>query len=422
MKNILCVNGSVGMSSEAITLNHLYCDCQTLRLAAIPWCDIIQYAVYHSTKLKCSNRHPFICNLYPSGRSASVISDCMASDIELPSSVGEISDANDDCELPSSCGSGHESGSDVAPGAPSAPAGLDVSMPSNYSDADCASSDDDSVCDLPDPVSESEIVDMPDLRGDGPRAAASAPRHPETFTRVPRPDQVVLSQRPVRLQMAAELYSVPRVLPVVMQYLGLDGQILSLDIHTGWDFRQSASQSLSLQILQTWNVLVVILSPPCTAFSVLQELWNFPRLSAEKVKHIWSIGMTFLIHAMNAAQLQLNSGRYFIFEHPAGATSWKQPCVQKISMQPGVFVIQFDQCMLGLVTKVDQIPTRKRTKIMTNIPALVKLLSVYKCDRSHDHCRIEGTEGGVKRSVWAQCYPEALCNVLAKSVASVVRG
>jgi hypothetical protein len=31
------------------------------------------------------------------------------------------------------------------------------------------------------------------------------------------------------------------------------------------------------------------------------------------------------------------------------------------------------------------------------------------CDKMHEHVTVQGSEGGEKRSVWAQRYPPALC-------------
>ncbi len=61
-------------------------------------------------------------------------------------------------------------------------------------------------------------------------------------------------------QSVAEFYSPPRVLPAA-RGLGLTG-CLSLDILTGWDFRDEGLQRLSLKLLNLLNVLFLLLSPP----------------------------------------------------------------------------------------------------------------------------------------------------------------
>ena len=82
---------------------------------------------------------------------------------------------------------------------------------------------------------------------------------------------------------------------------------------------------------------------------------------------------------------------------------------------PGVGSVVLDQCMLGLVSKVTETPMRKRTRIMTNSHELIKLLSGKCCDKTHSHQKIEGNEGGVKRSVWAQVYPPGLVQIIAEA-------
>ena len=103
---------------------------------------------------------------------------------------------------------------------------------------------------------------------------------------------------------------------------------------------------------------------------------------------------------------------FFAFEHLMTASSWEQACVQRVQALPGVQQVDFDQRMLGLNRKVSEIPMRKRTRILTNMPALVHLLRDARCDGAHPHQVIQGSEGGCKRSTWAQCYPAGLVNIL----------
>ena len=110
---------------------------------------------------------------------------------------------------------------------------------------------------------------------------------------------------------------------------------------------------------------------------------------------------TMLDHSMACAQIQINKGRRFAFEHPVGATSWRCESVVHVSKQPGVGTMVFDQCMLGLVSKVNTTPHRKRTRIMTNCKRILLAIEGVLCDNSHGHCVIESSEGGEKRSAHA---------------------
>lgn len=211
----------------------------------------------------------------------------------------------------------------------------------------------------------------------------------------------------------AEYYSVPRVLPEA-RARGLRGA-LSLDLLSGWDFCCKWLRELSVLLLMQLNIIVLILSPPCTAFSALQEIFNYKKLTVEVVRAKIERAMVFLRHALDCAFAQYQAGRAFVFEHPSAATSWKTPEAQRILALPGVIVLEFDQCMLGLRSKVHEIPMRKRTKIMTNSLHIANAFRGILCDRSHEHQVIQGAEGGVDRSVWAQCYPKPMVDLLVKA-------
>lgn len=171
---------------------------------------------------------------------------------------------------------------------------------------------------------------------------------------------------------------------------------------------------LSIRLLVQLMVTLVILSPPCTIFSSLQAMWNFKKMRADVVSARWAEGMRHLDHAMDCARTQYDNGRVFIFEHPANATSWKQPSVTHVRSLPGVLVIVFDACMLGLTSKVSGIPMKKRTRIMTNSTIVAEHFRGRMCDGTHRHQRIHQCEGGVSRAVWAQIYPPPMVRLLAQ--------
>ena len=263
------------------------------------------------------------------------------------------------------------------------------------SDADCCCSDDDDVS-LPGNVSDHEEADLvPHV--------------------VPSPDMargLSLTRHDV-----AEFYSPPRVL-LRAQAEGLTG-CLSLDLKTGWDFRCASSRSLSLDLLSRLPVTLCILSPPCTVFSQWQRICVL-RTSQAAWQAKWEEGMLYLCHAMECARRQTREGRFFVFEHPATATSWEQTVVKDIASLPGVQTVTCDLCMLGLQAKVSKLPMRKPTKIMTNSSDMARrFVASGRCDKSHSHQAIEGAEGGVRRSVWAQVYPEAMIDLLVAGAASL---
>ena len=77
-----------------------------------------------------------------------------------------------------------------------------------------------------------------------------------------------------------------------------------------------------------------------------QNLNNFRRdpkiVEAEK-----RAGRRHLEWCVHLYRKQIERGAYFLHEHPAFATSWKEPAVIKLLQHPEVEKIRADQCQLG---------------------------------------------------------------------------
>ena len=104
----------------------------------------------------------------------------------------------------------------------------------------------------------------------------------------------------------------------------------------------------------------------CTAFSTIMSL-NYSRMSKEEKEAILQQARVHLDFTMRLITIQHNRGGYFVFEHPAGATSWQERSVQKVLRETGATVTTFDQCQIGLKTRVEGVegPARKRTTLMS---------------------------------------------------------
>ena len=85
-----------------------------------------------------------------------------------------------------------------------------------------------------------------------------------------------------------EVFSPPRVGVQAVKY-GLDpGE--AMDLATGWDFNKEEDRDRAEIYVDTHNPLIVIGSPPCTPFSLLQN-WN-PETPESKMK--WEEGVNHM--------------------------------------------------------------------------------------------------------------------------------
>ena len=68
--------------------------------------------------------------------------------------------------------------------------------------------------------------------------------------------------------------------------------------------------------------------------------------------------------------------------------------VKHVQRHSSVKIAEFDQCQFGLVSLETKTPVKKRTRVMTNSPELLKALDGYFCPGDHPHQIISGSEGG----------------------------
>ena len=120
-------------------------------------------------------------------------------------------------------------------------------------------------------------------------------------------------------------------------------------------------------------------------------------------------------------QMQLDAGRYFLHEHPVGATSWKEKCVEEIWQHPSVERIISDQCQFG--QQHDGEPVMKPTGWMSNAPHILQQLN-KRCQGPRGLCSATGTPhrhalGKVARD--AAIYPFLLCKAILVGLCKQLR-
>ena len=211
----------------------------------------------------------------------------------------------------------------------------------------------------------------------------------------------------------AEVYSPPRILPHAVE-IGLRGD-LSADLTTGYNLLTHSSRLDLMMQVKARRPKVLMLSPPCTMMSGLQNL-NWCKMLPETREAEFREGMLHLNFSMLLADLQVSSGRAFIFEHPDPALSWHHTSAVEMATVPNACHARFHMCCFGLVSKVEKTPILKATKLLSNISDLESVFNNQWCKVHEAHQILNGVEGGVPRSLWAQRYPPDFCNAIAKLV------
>ena len=193
----------------------------------------------------------------------------------------------------------------------------------------------------------------------------------------------------------------------------------AMDLQNGWDFDQSSHRRLATERIMKEKPVLLIGSPPCTYFSMLQELskavqkdnaeWN-QRFQAnlEKAKR-------HVKFCCSLYKLQSSSGRYFLHEHPWTARSWKLQCIEEVGNLPGAQKVQTHMCRFGMESHVDKSdgekgPVMKPTGFLANSWCVAGELD-RQCKRDHKHVQLVGG-----RAAKAAIYPRLLCEAICSGV------
>jgi len=181
-----------------------------------------------------------------------------------------------------------------------------------------------------------------------------------------------------------------------------------LTIDNGFDFSKKAVRDATLRALDHVCVLGVWFSPPCTAWSSIQ---NFNRVSPALLrKRRESRQLLRLCFAILLKALRQGSRIYF--EWPARCQGWKVKEVvtfkrrcARILKRP-LTRVRLDGCMYKFTTRDGHALLRKPWVILTNDDLASEALGRV-CDGSHTHKTIMGQE--TSRSAY---YPPALAEAI----------
>ena len=132
--------------------------------------------------------------------------------------------------------------------------------------------------------------------------------------------------------------------------------------------------------------------------------------------------MVHLNFASEVYHMQIDEGRYFLHEHPANATSWKQRCIIQVLQKNGVDSVVGDQCQYDQKDQASGEPIKKPTRWMSNAPGVLKSLG-RRCKGRGGACSMGGQHrvcsGGRARA--AAIYPFVLCKAILHGLKNQMR-
>ena len=133
----------------------------------------------------------------------------------------------------------------------------------------------------------------------------------------------------------------------------------------------------------------------------------------DKVRGIIREGRLHLRFMAQIYMLQVEAGRMFLHEHPAGARSWGGPIMAPLINHPDVPISDSDQCQYGQTTTDDngqQYAAKKPTRWMSNSHFMLARLR-KKCPGKHPHSLLLAS-----RAKHAAFYPLELITEILRGI------
>ena len=219
-----------------------------------------------------------------------------------------------------------------------------------------------------------------------------------------------------------EIYSPARVNRLAAKMGLIPGH--SLDLTNGWDFSREEHRRKAWNLIKSTKPYMLIGSPPCTMFSMLQELnLHIHRHDDEWLRGFderWNAAVQHIDFCVRLYRHQLSEGRHFIHEHPRDAKSWNVESMRDLLRDQRVTWVEGHMCQFGMTAPISGSGgevgyAKKPTGFLSSSRHVAEELNRY-CDGSHDHVHLVAGKAAA-----AQVYPPKLCTAILKGTAKQKR-
>ena len=127
-----------------------------------------------------------------------------------------------------------------------------------------------------------------------------------------------------------------------------------------------------------------------------------------------NIGVALAGFAAKLCWIQLDAGRHFILENPAGSELFKLSSIAAIFNHEGVVKVNVPQCAMGL--RVHGEPILKNTTLMASSLLLLEPFKGVRCT-----CKYHGELMGGNKTKLAQVWPRGMCLRICIGISNVLR-
>ena len=167
-----------------------------------------------------------------------------------------------------------------------------------------------------------------------------------------------------------------------------------------WDLSDEKEVQRAKHLIRKEGTHVLIMSPPCTLFSLLQSM------NKKFDESEYQRAVKLFLAAIELCELQRALGRTYVLEHPQASRAWKLREAVALMAHETTLEVNFHMCGHGMTSRDEHGEglVFKPTKVLTNSPSIAEKVNV-RCCGGHRHVQL--TCG---RANAAAIYPQSLCD------------
>ena len=189
---------------------------------------------------------------------------------------------------------------------------------------------------------------------------------------------------------------------------------MDFDIVVGIDMSDSNQTNAFWHYMDHCDVYIVVTSTPCTGLAGWQSLNRVINHAAWLASRRISLPLAKLTGQV--ATYQLRREYHFISEHPKGIKMYHLNEWRGVRNHPRLVWVEIHQSATGLRDRLSLKLIMKPTEIWASDERLVKPLRRLRCNRQHEHARVEGGS-----SHEARLWTWKLASSIAAGIAELMR-
>ena len=181
------------------------------------------------------------------------------------------------------------------------------------------------------------------------------------------------------------------------------------DLSLDWDWTKAIHRRRLAEQLSLSPPDILVMTPPCGPLSRLQQCTPEdrrvdPQAHEKEVRQ----AQEMVKWCLKMAEKQLSLGLHYLFESSQTSKAWTLEEMRRFIEWWKPACVDVSACAVGLKDKESGELFGKKWRFMTSSMAVASMLEPLICDKTHSHQVVEGSSGGVMRSIQTQAYPKRL--------------